>query len=98
MSYPRATYTECVEKICSDFEQAASLLKAADERDASTYRIPTSGAALALMSRVRLEAASPWFNGNKYYYDFLRSSDNQPYFPQNYDSHKWAVAAVAAKE
>ena len=97
MSYPRATYTECVEKICSDFEQAASLLKAADERDASTYRIPTSGAALALMSRVRLEAASPWFNGNKYYYDFLRSSDNQPYFPQNYDSHKWAVAAVAAK-
>ena len=60
MSYPRATYTECVEKICSDFEQAASLLKAADERDASTYRIPTSGAALALMSRVRLAAASAW--------------------------------------
>lgn len=95
MSYPRGTYEECINKICDDFEQAASLLKT--ERDASTYRIPTSGAALALMSRVRLEAASPWFNGNKYYYDFVRSSDNKPYFPLDYEPQKWGVAAVAAK-
>lgn len=95
IAYPRATYEECVTKICSDFEQAASLLKT--ERDVSTYRIPTAGAALALISRVRLEAASPWFNGNKYYSDFLRSSDNQPYFPQEKEPNKWAIAAVAAQ-
>lgn len=95
MSYPRGTYDECVNKVCGDFELAAEMLKT--ERDASTYRIPTSGAALALLSRMRLEAASPWFNGNKYYSGFQRSSDGQPYFSPTYDASKWGAAAAAAK-
>lgn len=92
----RNTYDECIEYICKNLETAASLLET-ERADMATYRIPTSKAALALVSRIRLEAASTWFNGNRYYYDFIRSSDGVPYFSQTKDPRKWAIAAVAAK-
>ena len=62
-----------------------------------TYKVPTAGAALALESRVLLEAASPWFNGNKYYVDFKRHTDGVHYFNQTYDATKWAKAAAVCK-
>ena len=69
-----------------------------DERpDVSTYRVPTKGAALSIISRIRLEAASPWFNGNPYYYDFIRHIDGVPYISQTKDLQKWGIAAAAAK-
>lgn len=96
MSQPRNTYDECVEYICNNLETASTMLDTS--RSAiETFRIPTAGAALALISRIRLEAASPWFNGNLYYSDFLRSSDGVPYISQTKDINKWAIAAVAAK-
>ena len=68
-----------------------------DRSSTETYKVPTSGAALAMESRVLLEAASPWFNGNKYYVDFKRSSDGVNYFNQTYDAKKWAKAAAVCK-
>lgn len=96
LSFPRSTYEECVEYICSNFETASSFL--ADERlDTRYYKVATRGAALSLIARVRLEAASPWFNGNQYYYDFVRNVDGTYYIPQTKDPQKWGVAAAAAK-
>lgn len=59
MSYPRATYDECIDFISKRYE----------------------------------EAASPWFNGNKYYVDFKRRLDGVNYFNQEYDAQKWGKAA-----
>lgn len=96
LSFPRSTYDECVNYICENFETAASLLS--DERqDTRYYKVATRGAALALIARVRLEAASKWFNGNQYYYDFTRSTDGVHYISQTKDPQKWGVAAAAAK-
>lgn len=96
MSYPRATYDECIDFIAKEYEEAASMLDS-ERSSTETYKVPTSGAALALESRVLLEAASPWFNGNKYYVDFKRSSDGANYFNQTYDAQKWAKAAAVCK-
>lgn len=96
LSFPRGTYDECVDYICENLESAAAMLL--DERpDVSTYRVPTKGAALSIISRIRLEAASPWFNGNPYYYDFIRHIDGVPYISQTKDLQKWGIAAAAAK-
>lgn len=59
MSYPRATYDECIDFISKRYE----------------------------------EAASPWFNGNKYYVDFKRRLDGVNYFNQEYDAQKWGKVA-----
>lgn len=96
LSFQRGTYDECVKYICDNFETASSMLQ--DERaDIGLYKIATRGAALSLIARIRLEAASPWFNGNKYYYDFLRHTDNVPYISQTKEPQKWGMAAAAAK-
>lgn len=96
MSYPRSTYEECVDYIISNFNTAASLLDTQRSAE-SAYKVATKGAALAIASRVLLEAASPWFNGNPYYSDFKRTSDGALYFPQTKDNSKWGRAAAMAK-
>ena len=96
MSYPRATYDECIDFISKQYEEAANMLDS-ERSTVETYKVPTSGAALAMESRVLLEAASPWFNGNKYYVDFKRSSDGVNYFNQEYDAQKWGKAAAVCK-
>lgn len=96
MSYPRGTYDECIDYIVKNLNTAASLL---DNQRSTTnsYQVATKGAALAIASRVLLEAASPWFNGNPYYSDFKRTSDGELYFSQTKDNTKWGKAAVMAK-
>lgn len=96
MSFQRDTYDDCIDYIISELEQAAQMLDS-ERSSVETYKVPTSGAAIALESRILLEAASPWFNGNKYYSDFKRSSDGALYFNQAYDASKWGKAAAAAK-
>jgi hypothetical protein len=56
----RLTIDECIEKICADFKEAAALLPS--KWDADNYGRFTSVAALAMISRARLYAASPVFN------------------------------------
>jgi SusD family. len=97
MSLERATYDECVEYICQNFEKAVEYLYA--ERPSSEINLPTRGAALAVLSRVRLYAAGPWFNGESggIYTDWVRKSDGAHFISQTKDNQKWGKAAIAAK-
>lgn len=96
MSLERGTYDECVEYICHNMELAYQLLP--EERQAmAELNIPDRGAALAVMSRVTLTAASPWYNGNEFYAGWTRASDGAYYISQQADNSKWGQAAVAAK-
>lgn len=97
MSLERATYDECVEYICQDLEKATDYLYSS--RSSDEIQIPTQGAALATLSRVRLYAASPWFNGGSggFYTDWMRKSDGAHFISQTKDNQKWGKAAIAAK-
>ena len=61
---PRATATECFAQIAKDFDSAAALLPAVWTTLNTNYGRFTSGAALAMKSRVLLTAASPLFNAD----------------------------------
>lgn len=58
----RRSISYCIDKICTDFETAAALLP--DKWGADDMGRFTSVAAKAMVSRVRLYAASPIFNAN----------------------------------
>ncbi|MDR3309040.1 MAG: RagB/SusD family nutrient uptake outer membrane protein [Tannerella sp.] len=95
----RVTYDEAVEYICSELEQAASLipLKVA----IMDFGRPTKGVAYGLIARIRLMHASPLYNGGQaartYFGKGTRKSDGIHYVSQTYDEKRWAVAAAAAK-
>jgi hypothetical protein len=92
----RATYDECIEYICEEFEQAARHLPI--DVPIQFLGRPTRGAALGLIARLRLQHASPLFNGGtRTFANFVRSSDKKHYFQQQYDEHRWALAAMKAK-
>ena len=95
LSQERSTYDDCVNYIIDNMEQAYQLLPATKDALAEIYR-PTSGAALAVMSRVLLVAASPMFNGNPSYSNWKRS-DGNGFISTSNDNRKWGRAAVAAK-
>lgn len=99
-SLTRNTYDECIDYVCSEFEKAANGLPASQPIDKIDN--PTKGAALAFVARLRLQAASPLFNGGdaarKYFGNFVRSTDGVHYISQKYDERKWALAAAAAKK
>ncbi|WP_016775702.1 RagB/SusD family nutrient uptake outer membrane protein [Anaerophaga thermohalophila] len=90
----RNTYDECVDYIIENMEKAYSYLPSTRE-GANIYR-PSSGAALAVQSRVLLAAASPLFNGNTAYSGWTRS-DGTHFISQTLDNSKWGKAAVTAK-
>lgn len=95
----RSTYDECVEYICQDLEKAADNLPS--ELAVNHFGRPTRGAALGLITRLRLQHASPLFNGQQaaksYFGNWTRSTDGAHYVSQTYDEKRWAIAAMAAK-
>ncbi len=93
-SFERSTYDECMEKVCADFEMAASLLPI-DRIEALQY-LPTKGAALAFKARMQLYAASPLFNGNSYYADW-KDTQGRNFISQTEDKVKWGKAAATFK-
>lgn len=95
LSQERSSYDECVEYIVKNMEEAAQYLPEKKEVQADFYR-PTSGAALAVMSRVLLTAASPMYNGNQSYADWKRANGAH-FISQVKDNTKWGRAAAAAK-
>lgn len=56
----------------------------------------TKVAAMAMKANVLVTAASPLFNGNTDYAQFV-NANGVPYFNQSYSAEKWRVAAEAAK-
>lgn len=95
LSLERNTYDECVDYIIKNMETARDYLPPTKDALAEIYR-PTSGAALAVMSRVLLVAASPMFNGNPSYSNWKRS-DGELFISSTNDNTKWGKAAAAAK-
>lgn len=95
----RSTYDESVDYICNEFEIAAKYMPLTVT--ISTFGRPTRGAALGLVARLRLQQASPMFNGGSvaktHFGTWKRTEDNAFYISQEYDEKKWAVAAHAAK-
>lgn len=94
LSYERNTYDECIEYICKDLEMAYSLLEA--KRPTTNFDRPTKYAAAALMSRIRLTQASPWYNGNSFYSNW-KTSDGKNFIAQETDKEKWGKAAAVSK-
>jgi hypothetical protein len=97
---PRDLYDDCIEYICTEFEEAAkNMLEKAPS--IMEYGRPTKGAAYALVARLRLIHASPLFNGGSaarvYFGTWTRKTDGKHYISQTPDTKRWAVAAAAAK-
>jgi hypothetical protein len=97
---PRDLYDDCMEYICGEFEEASKNLPNKTQ-SIMEFGLPTKGAALALVARLRLMHASPLFNGGQiarsYYGDWTRKTDGKHYISQTPDPKRWAVAAAAAK-
>lgn len=93
-SVERASYDDCVEYVCNNFEKAAEYLPVSREK-AYQY-VPTRGAALAFEARQRLYWASPLFNGNTYYADWKRS-DGTNFISQQEDKSRWGKVAALYK-
>lgn len=53
--------------------------------------------AKSIKAKILLFRASPFFNGNTDYSQFL-DTDGAPFFPQTYDKQKWSDALVAINE
>lgn len=94
LSLERNTYDECVDYICKDLEEAYQLLDTT--RPTAQFDRPTKYAAAALISRVRLYQASPWYNGNSFYSSW-KTSDGRNMITQAKDLTKWAKSAAASK-
>jgi hypothetical protein len=54
--------------------------------------------ALAIKARVMLFRASPFFNGNKQYYEDFLDHNGEPFFPLDEKIEKWQDALVAVEE
>lgn len=94
LALSRSTYDECVEYICKDLTEAANILP--EKQIASFWMRPTKGAALAVIARLRLYAASPLYNGNTQFYSDWTTKEGKHFINQKYEEKKWAEAAVAS--
>ena len=95
LSYARNTFDECIDYICADLDVAADYLPAA--RTSYDLEKPTAGAALALIARLRLQQASPLFNGEGKYFAGWTTKEGIPFLSQTPDPQRWGIAAAAAK-
>lgn len=93
LARPRNTWEECVDYVVSEMEYCASRLP--DSHNATYMGCPTSGTALAVISRLKLYSARDLFNGNTTYRT-VRNPDGTQLFPQEFDAQKWVESAQAA--
>lgn len=94
--YRRRPFEECVEYVCSLMESTLDVLPETWGSTAYLGR-PTKGAALAVISQVRLLAASELWNGNPQFKDF-KNKDGEQLAPLAYNEEKWRIAAEAAED
>jgi len=90
---PRNTWEECVDYVVTEMEYCAAHLP--DSHNSTYMGCPTSTAALAVISRLKLYSARDLFNGNSLYKG-VANPDGTPLFPQSKDPNKWVEAAQAA--
>lgn len=98
VSFERSSYDDCVEYICANMEKAAQMLPT--DRSISYQFMPTKGAALAVIARLRLYSASPFFNGGSSTvseFSNWNRTDGKPFLSQKADPTRWGMAAAAYK-
>ncbi len=94
LQQPRNTWEECVQYVVNEMTYCAENLPAT--QNSANLGLPTRGAALAVLSRLRLYSARPLFNGNRLYRT-VRNPDGTNLFPEEFDAQKWVLSAQAAK-
>ena len=90
---PRNTWDECVDYVVSEMEWCSQHLPLTHSDN--NLGLPTQGAALAVISRLKLYSARALFNGNSLYRT-LRNPDGTNLFPTEFQASKWVEAAQAA--
>lgn len=105
---PRNTWEQCVDYVVSEMTACAEYFKSKGQQtwiSDDDKGLPTAGAALAVISRLKLYSARNLFNGNTLY-----SSVKNPVttefpelsgvnlFPQTYSNDKWKEAVLAAQD
>lgn len=93
----RDSVDDVVRYIIDLLDQAIELLPDGIENEVRDLGKPTKEIALAFKSRVLVTAASPLFNGNTDYSDFVDQEGNH-LMNQTYDPNKWVMAAEACRE
>lgn len=91
----RTSLDECVQYVCDLFDEAAAGLP--NTRPVRQYGLATSVAAKAFKAKLLLYAASPLFNGNPTYSNFV-NKDGSQMMPASYDANKWVKAKTAFAE
>lgn len=95
MKQPRRPIEECFDAIVSLLDEAiADGLQPKAQKATSHLAYFCRESALALKAKVLLYAASPFYNGNKTYAEFV-NKNGEHLFPVNYDAEKWRKAAEA---
>jgi len=88
----RDSWDACVDYVVSELKECSENLP--DTWDDGFLGMPTRGACLAVIARLKLYSARPLFNGNSMYRS-VRNPDGTSLFPDNPDPNKWAEAAQA---
>ena len=90
---PRDTWENCVSYVVEELTECGEHLPAT--WDSGYMGMPTKGACLAVIARLKLYAARDLFNGNPLYRT-VRNPDGTPLFPVQNNPQKWVEAAQAA--
>jgi len=93
----RQPVDECFSYIEELINEAIPVLPYVIENRSSEMGRITQAIAMSFKAKVLTTAASPLFNGNRDYANFL-NKEGVPYFNQTPDLEKWKKAADAAKE
>lgn len=93
----RAKVDEVVEYITKLIDDSYMNLPKYISKSATEDGRLTQAAALSIKAKVLLLSASPLFNGNTDYANFLNHEDEH-FFNQTYDQNKWKLAADACRE
>lgn len=101
MQFSRSSYDECVDYIVSELNLAKTDLDVYQYFEGDQSLESEMGRASKLLcqavkSKLLLYAASPLFNGNTDYSNFI-NKDGKPLISKIYDAEKWKKAADAAK-
>jgi hypothetical protein len=91
----RNTYDECVDFVLNELDEAIDLLPTT--RGVNELGLPNKGMAMAVKAELLTTAASPLYNGNSMYAEFVDPQTGTPLINQTYDATKWDKAAAANK-
>src|SRR5690606_16469800 len=92
----RRSLDECVSFVVEECDKLIRILPM-NIVDSSKFGRPTAAAALALKARVLLYDASPLWNGNADYANFV-DKNGMKLFSDTYDAERWQIAAEANKQ